>query len=135
MNVAGLSLGNWVAYGFSFTSGHLSWRYSIAFGLVFSVILLSTVPWLPESPKWLLEHGYRDEGIRVLTSLEGPKATPQDECIVHQVEMILEAVRMERETTLTWKTLLRGKSCGNGAMKRLVLGAGTHQYGPLEYPK
>lgn len=124
MNVAGFSLGNWVAFGFSFTNGNFSWRYSVAFQLVFSVILLSTVSWLPESPKWLLEQEHRDEAIRVLLSLDGPKATPQDDSIVIQMETILESIRIEKETSPTWTDLLRGQTCGHGVTKRLLLGAG-----------
>ena len=51
MNIAGFSLSNWMTYGFSFTSGPISWRFPLAFQLVFMIILFATVPWLPESPR------------------------------------------------------------------------------------
>ena len=51
MNIGGFSLSNWVTYGFSYTSGPIAWRFPLAFQLFFMIILYSTVPWLPESPR------------------------------------------------------------------------------------
>ena len=51
LNIAGFSLSNWMTYGFSFTKGPIAWRFPLAFQLVFMIVLFSTVPWLPESPR------------------------------------------------------------------------------------
>jgi len=101
MNIAGFSLSNWMTYGFSFASGSISWRFPIAFQLVFSFVLISTVPWLPESPRWLLAHGRHEEGIAILAALEGPNVTIKDEIIVNQRDEILDAVRIEQENAPT----------------------------------
>ncbi|KAF8057573.1 general substrate transporter [Lyophyllum atratum] len=125
MNIAGFSLSNWMTYGFSFLGGSIAWRFPIAFQLVFSVILFATIPWLPESPRWLLAHGYEEEGIRVLVALEGNGITAKDDLIVDQKEEILEAVRIEKETAPSWSDILRGKTGDTGMIQRLLLGAGT----------
>jgi MFS family permease len=46
LNIAGFSLSNWMTYGFSFVGGPVSWRFPLAFQLIFIVILFVTVPWL-----------------------------------------------------------------------------------------
>ncbi|KAJ7588082.1 general substrate transporter [Mycena floridula] len=125
MNIAGFSLSNWMTYGFSFMEGSISWRFPIAFQLVFSVILILTVPWLPESPRWLLAHGYEEEGVRILVALEGEHATENDEYIVDQKTQILEAVRIEKETAPSWSDILKGNTGETGMVPRLLLGAGT----------
>lgn len=51
LNIAGFSLSNWMTYGFSFVGGAVAWRFPLAFQLFFIIILYSTVPWLPESPR------------------------------------------------------------------------------------
>ena len=51
LNIAGFSLSNWMTYGFSYLHGPISWRFPLAFQLIFMIILFSTVPWLPESPR------------------------------------------------------------------------------------
>lgn len=125
MNIAGFSLSNWMTYGFSFTHGSIAWRFPIAFQLVFSIVLISTVPWLPESPRWLLAHGYREEGVNVLVALEGSHATRKDESIINQTETILEAVRIEQETAPSWRDILKGRTGNTGMIQRLILGGGA----------
>ncbi|KAF5345010.1 hypothetical protein D9758_010437 [Tetrapyrgos nigripes] len=125
MNIAGFSLSNWMTYGFSFLQGSISWRFPIAFQLFFSVLLICTVPWLPESPRWLLAHGYEEEGVAVLVALEGGSTTAKDPMIVNQKLEILEAVRIEQETSLSWLDVIRGRTGDTGMVQRLLLGAGT----------
>lgn len=125
MNIAGFSLSNWMTYGFSFVDGSLAWRFPIAFQLVFSVILFCTVPWLPESPRWLLAHGFEEEGVNVLVALEGSNASAEDEYILSQKGEILEAVRIEKETSPSWEDIIRGDTGDTGMIQRMVLGAGT----------
>jgi hypothetical protein len=135
LNIAGFSLSNWVTYGFSFTSGSLAWRFPIAFQLIFSIILISTVPWLPESPRWLLAHGYEEEGVDVLVALEGDGVTANDESILIQRDEILEAIRIERDSAPSWRGMLKGKTGNTGMVKRLVLGAGLLSYCIGLYPR
>ena len=127
MNIAGFSLSNWMTYGLSFAPGSVAWRFPIAFQLLFSAVLLSTAPWLPESPRWLLAHGYKEEGIKVLVALEGSHATPTDDIIVNQRDEILEAVRIEQETAPTWRDVIKGNVGNTGMIQRLILGAGKVQ--------
>lgn len=125
MNIAGFSLSNWMTYGFSYTSGSLAWRFPIAFQLVFSVILFATVPWLPESPRWLLAHGHNEEGLNILAALEGDGATIKDDYILNQRDIILDAVRIEQENAPSWTDILKGRTGDTGMIPRLLLGAGN----------
>lgn len=113
-----------MTYGFSFLEGSVSWRFPIAFQLLFSVILLATIPWLPESPRWLLAHGHVEEGIAVLVALGDEGTAETDDYIVQQKEEILEAVILEKNTAPTWTDILRGKTGDTGMIQRLLLGAG-----------
>jgi len=113
-----------MTYGFSFLHGDIVWRFPIAFQLVFSIILFATIPWLPESPRWLLAHGYEEQGVDVLIALEGDGATAVDDVIVGQKKEILEAVRLERETAPSLMDIFRGKTGDTGMIPRLLLGAG-----------
>lgn len=54
LNIAGFSLSNWMTFAFSYTNGPISWRFPLAFQLIFMIILFSTVPWLPESPRYVM---------------------------------------------------------------------------------
>jgi hypothetical protein len=124
MNIAGFSLSNWMTYGFSYVQGSASWRFPIAFQLAFSVILLGTIPWLPESPRWLLMHGYEAEGVSVLVALQGGGASAEDDLILDQKAEILDAVRLEKDSAPSWSDIIHMRSGETGMIQRLLLGAG-----------
>ncbi|SJL14559.1 related to sugar transporter [Armillaria ostoyae] len=125
MNIAGYAISNWMTFGLSYVEGSISWRFPLAFQLIFSVIMLCTVPWLPESPRWLLAHGREAEGVLILVALEGEHVKATDPMVVSQKAEILEAVRIERETFPSLSDLLHGRTGETGMVKRMCLGAGT----------
>ncbi|KAJ7725184.1 general substrate transporter [Mycena metata] len=125
MNIAGFSVSNWMTYGFSYVHGSASWRFPIAFQLVFSVIMLGTIPWLPDSPRWLLMHGQEAEGVAVLVALQGDGATAEDDLIVNQKLEILDAVRLEKDSAPSWSDIIHLRAGETGMIQRLLLGAGA----------
>ncbi|ESZ98525.1 sugar transporter [Sclerotinia borealis F-4128] len=125
LNVAGFSLSNWVTYGFSFLSGPVTWRFPLAFQLIFIIMLFVTVPWLPESPRWLIAHGKVDEGRQIIADLEDLDLN--DERVTNDVKDIIYAVEYEETYGVSWMELLRGRTgeSGTSTVRRLLLGVGT----------
>lgn len=124
LNIAGFSLSNWMTYGLSFANGPVSWRFPLAFQLVFMIILFATTPWLPESPRWLIAHGQEDEAFQILADLEDKDIN--DAWILTQHKEIVYAVEYERKNAVGWGDLLRGRvQGGTCTIRRLLLGAGT----------
>lgn len=126
MNIAGFSLSNWVTYGFSFVGGGAAWRVPLAFQFLFIFILYATVPWLPESPRWLIAKGRVDEADQILADIEGMNI--DDAFIITQSKDIQWAAEYERQNAVGWLDLLRGRTggkAGNCTLRRLILGMGT----------
>ena len=70
MITGGICLSYWVDFGFSFLEpSTVSWRFPIAFQIVFALILLAFILELPESPRWLILKGKEDEAISVIAAL------------------------------------------------------------------
>ncbi|KAF8153924.1 general substrate transporter [Crassisporium funariophilum] len=70
VTIFGLVIAYWLDYGMSFVSGPAQWRLPIGFQAVFALLLLLQGMVLPDSPRWLIAHGQREEGARVIAMLE-----------------------------------------------------------------
>ena len=124
LNIAGFSLSNWMTYGFSYVDGPIAWRFPLAFQFVFIFILYGTVPWLPESPRWLIAHDQIDKAEQIIADLEATSI--DDAYVVTESKEIQWAVQYERENGVGWMDLLRGRSGkGTSTIRRLILGAGA----------
>lgn len=77
----GICLSYWLDFGFSFLEpSSISWRFPIAFQIVFALIILLFILELPESPRWLILKGKEDEAMSVLGALS---ALPSDDPYIH----------------------------------------------------
>lgn len=114
---------NWINYGLSFAGGAVAWRFPIAFQFVFIIALLATVPWLPESPRWLLYHDRGDEALEIVACLDA-KPTNDPEVLAKRDE-IRYGVQYEKEHALKWRELLKPQPEATKPLRRLLLGAGT----------
>ncbi|EGD99308.1 sugar transporter STL1 [Trichophyton tonsurans CBS 112818] len=66
----GICISYWLDFGFSFLEpSSVSWRFPIAFQIVFALIIMFVVLGLPESPRWLVLKGHEDEAMNVLAAL------------------------------------------------------------------
>ncbi|KAL2814141.1 general substrate transporter [Aspergillus granulosus] len=82
MYAVGYSLAGWLGYGCWFMdatdpAASFAWRFPLAFQVVFPLCVLAGIPFIPESPRWLLAHGRREDAHRVVTRLHGhPSSGP-----------------------------------------------------------
>lgn len=68
----GYVLESWINLGFwEFKSGPVTWRPPIAIAIVFSLVLMGAIYFLPESPRWLLMKGRSQEATAVISALRG----------------------------------------------------------------
>lgn len=66
-------------------------KFPLAFQFIFIIILFATVPWLPESPRWLIAHCGIDEAERIIADLES--TTIDDPWVITESKEIQWAVR------------------------------------------
>ncbi|KAI1340869.1 sugar transporter family protein [Xylariaceae sp. FL0016] len=65
----GIMISYWIDLGFSFIESSVSWRFPLAFQIVFCLFILCFIPGLPESPRWLILKNREDEAKEVLAAL------------------------------------------------------------------
>ncbi|ETI25177.1 hypothetical protein G647_04550 [Cladophialophora carrionii CBS 160.54] len=66
----GICISYWIDFACSFINSQASWRFPIAFQIVFALIILAFILELPESPsRWLILKGQEEEALQVLATL------------------------------------------------------------------
>jgi sugar porter (SP) family MFS transporter len=87
----GICISYWLDLAFSFLDpSSVSWRFPIAFQIVFALIILGFVMLLPESPRWLILKGREDEATEVLEALlDIPR---EDPLIINEFTAIKDTV-------------------------------------------
>ncbi|GJN71848.1 ascus development protein 3 [Purpureocillium lilacinum] len=88
--IAGLATGLWVGYGMTFWKGpqgeFWGWRVSILIQLFPAAIFAVGLPFLPDTPRWLVEKGHMERARKVLFWLRD--GTTSREAITHELHAI-----------------------------------------------
>lgn len=112
VNVFGFVVSNLITLAFSPIDTEAQWRFPLGIQLIFIVIILTMVPILPESPRWLLARGRDVEARAVLERL----STEED--IDGEFKDMRDSVRQEQAVQASWSQMLRGGQ----ATRRMLLG-------------
>ncbi|KAH8646847.1 sugar transporter [Xylariales sp. PMI_506] len=103
----GASVSYWMNYGLSYAGGAFEWRFAVAAQIVFALILICIVPFMPESPRWLMAHNQPGASLDVLLRMHG--VTDQsDEEVQTEVRLINQAIELESAAnSLGWLELFK----------------------------
>ncbi|KAF2176205.1 general substrate transporter [Zopfia rhizophila CBS 207.26] len=123
-NVIFYMIGSWLTLGTSFSGNGIQWRLPMVLQLVPCLAVVSLLPLLPESPRWLLMHDRTDEAHEALRRYLGKGLALDDPVVTKELMSISGAIKIERRSRISFKEviLLRDRS---GHFKRLLLGCGT----------
>ncbi|KIX94522.1 uncharacterized protein Z520_09908 [Fonsecaea multimorphosa CBS 102226] len=118
--IFGIVFAYWLDYGtINNLEGEVVWRFPIAFQIVFALITMVTMPFLPETPRWLYSHDRKDEAVTVLARLmDTTEDYDQVQFIKNEMEESLELERQQGSITL--KGILSDKT-ELKPMRRLLL--------------
>ncbi|PHH90941.1 hypothetical protein CDD83_2193 [Cordyceps sp. RAO-2017] len=97
-NYLGIVIAYWINYGLREAGRDFRWRFPLAWMVIPLLVVGAAVPLLPESPRWLVANGRREEAIALLCKLRGD-LSPEDARIageVEQLDAVVEAGRQRR---------------------------------------
>lgn len=105
----------WAGYGFFFYKNPNNWRAIFALQATYPLIVLGMLPFLPESPRWLISKGRDQEARRILERLH----TPQEALL--EFEQITKQLAIDRNLPSSYVSMFKKKSY----RKRSWLALGT----------
>lgn len=105
---------SWISYGtyigFAETDNR-QWRVSLGIQVVPAGLLAMLILLFPESPRWLIDHGRPDDGLRTLAKLHA-HGNADDAWVRAEFEQIQEAITVEHEhEAKSYTELFIDKSC------------------------
>ncbi|EXJ68768.1 uncharacterized protein A1O5_07699 [Cladophialophora psammophila CBS 110553] len=121
--VIGYSCAGFAGFGTYFATPTVSWRLCLSLQIVAPLLLFLGSPWLPESPRWLIDHDRLEDGFQVLRSLHTRPEDPDEIVAREEFLQIRRQIELERADKLSksWDALFKKPSL----RKRLILGFGT----------
>jgi sugar porter (SP) family MFS transporter len=103
----GSLLAAWITYGTAFLAGSWSWRFPSALQALSSIFQLSLCFFVPESPRWLVHNGRREEALRILTNYHA-EGQEDSELLKFEMAEIEYSLELEKQqSTSSWKEWIR----------------------------
>lgn len=122
------SVGSFIAYWVNFacqkhtaTLGEWDWKIVVLFQMLVPILIIAQVFFIPETPRWYIQHGNRVEQARA--SLRRVRATEQE--VEDEILMIREALEFEKEAiSSSYAALWKDRSVRKRLLLAFVLNAG-----------
>lgn len=117
----GTLIAYWLDFGLSYVDSSVSWRFPVAFQIVFAAALFIGILHLPESPRWLIAHNRKPEANLILGALKGIEADSDE--VIAEASVITDAVNRFSRTQVGIKDLLSGGKTQH--LQRMLIGSST----------
>ncbi|KAJ7634908.1 general substrate transporter [Roridomyces roridus] len=126
----GYSASSWLGYLFFFEKRNDdSWRGPFGIQALVAVLLFGWSWLLPETPRWLIANGFKNEAMWTLADLHAD-GDPTDPEVEQSFSLILAAIEKEQENgrTAPWSDLFKTK---DGMLRRTIMAWTAQMFGQL----
>ncbi|KAL1965387.1 hypothetical protein VTN77DRAFT_5824 [Rasamsonia byssochlamydoides] len=121
----GIMVAQWVGYGCSLYTDSFSWRFPLSFQVIPALLISCGTLFVPETPRWLIEHCKEETARAVLTRLHLNRAGSNRDLVEHEFQRIRETIAVERRTVVrSWRQLLMHPQ----SRRRVLLACGIQAF-------
>ena len=133
MAVVGYLVAGYVGVGFFYYHplGGSEWRGPLALAAFFPLVTLACLPFLPESPRWLIGKGHNDQAFKILESLHRRKGESENVYAHAEFIQIQKQVELDRSLDSSWKVILTRPSYRKRALIACTVLSGIYSSGTL----
>ena len=122
----GYASASYMGLAFHYTNNLAAqWRAPAGIAMVWPVFILSFLPWVPESPRFLLMRGRKEEAWKVVARLHGSSKDPEQVFAKEEFHQMQSQAEHDRELHTSWWQMFKQVSY----RKRLILGCGLAALG------
>jgi SP family sugar:H+ symporter-like MFS transporter len=125
--VIGQLWSNLMARAFRFDTTNVGWRVVTGMQIVPVAVVICFLPFTPESPRWLVLHGRKDEALKSLDRIR-PQRDVDDGTTILEVDMIELAINESQLTgSGSWLDIFKGNYRRRTCIAMVCLSAARHQ--------
>ena len=107
----GYASSSYMGLAFFYSSDPVAqWRAPLGIALVWPVLTLISLPWLPESPRWLLMNGRPDDAWKVVSELHVVEGDQSLEYARGEFYQMKKQAELDLTLNPRWATILTRKS-------------------------
>lgn len=122
----GFFLAQWIGFGCFKVDSAFQWRFPLLLQIAPPLIMVAGSPWLPESPRWLVERGRHEEARAVLQRLRS--GNTDENLISLEFNEIRDTIAAEKQVSVkSWKEMVSRPSW----RKRVILAMGLQAFSQL----
>lgn len=120
INIGYTAIG-YVGVGFYFYQSHNAWRGAVGITMVPSVVLLSGIYWLPESPRYLIAKNRGEEAWAIIHRLHSDTSDPSDEFAKREFYQIYKQIQFDHSLKTGYLEILKRPSYRKRAYMSIIL--------------
>ncbi|RHZ59446.1 putative MFS monosaccharide transporter [Aspergillus thermomutatus] len=120
----GTMIAYWIDFGAHYGPPDLVWRFPIAFQIVFGIVIIVGMLYLPESPRYLIAHDRIADGEKVLAALAGTEISHRHTQM--EKNLILDSVRASGAEKARFRDLFTGGPSQH--FRRMIVGSSSQVF-------